>query len=186
MTEINKNGSLEGLSERAYEIARRRQAAAAEVVAMLEGEFETTFESHAATLLHAATWLAGGSLRRSFEEHDPASGDDPAPERPDEEMKLMKVFMFLMDKDGVKLKPEEYASEIPAEQKPRLTSVQVDERFGERFDAIMKKNGFDFAEGARTGAVVCARLAKIHCLNRHDLDPKAAASIVSMGFVEGA
>ncbi len=182
---MNGKGSLEGLSEQAYEIARRRQAASTDVVAMLEEHFETTFGSHAATLLHGAAWLAGRSLRRSFEVQDPP-GEKVVVEQPDEEMKLMKVFMFLVDKDGVQLKAGDFAAEIPDDQKPRLTMAAVEQQFAQRYDEIMKKHGFDLADGARTGAVACSKLLKIHCLNRNDLDPKIAASIVSMGFVEGA
>lgn len=181
---MNGNGSLEGLSEKAYEIARRRQAASTDLVAMLEEHFETTFGSHAATLLHGAAWLAGGSLRRSFDAQD--STGEKGVQQSDEAMKLMKVFMFLVDKDGAQLKPEDYMAEIPEDQKPRLTIGAVEEQFAQRYDEIMKKHGFDLADGARTGAVTCSKLLKIHCLNRNDLEPKIAASIVSIGFVEGA
>ena len=174
----NESGSLDRLSEQALEIARRRQAAASDVIAMLEEHFETAFESHAATVLHAGAWLAGRSLRRS-------RGSE-AGNPPDGEMKLMKVFKFLVDKNSFQLKPEDYAVEIPGEQTPRMTMGQVEEKFGNRYDEIMKKHEFDYADGARTGAVACARLLKIHCLNRKDLEPRLAASIVSMGFVEGA
>ena len=62
----NTNSGLDGLSEKAYEIARRRRAAAQELVTMLEDEYETWFESSAASLLRACAWLAGTSLYRSF------------------------------------------------------------------------------------------------------------------------
>ena len=183
----NQSESLDRLGEQALEIAKRRQAAASDVTAMLEDQFETAFESHAATILHAGACLAGRSLRKSFgSEAADAPQADTAPEQPDEQMKLMKVFMFLVDKNGVQLKPQDYAAEIPGEQKPRMTMIQVEEKFGDRYDEIMKRHEFDYAEGARTGAVACARLLKIHCLNRKDLEPNVAASIVSAGFVEGA
>ncbi len=188
MTKSNGNGhrSLEGLSEKAYEIAKRRQAAANEVEAMLEGQYEAAFASHAGSVLHAASWLAGNSLHRSFEGNGtPASERAEEVDRADEELKLMKVFMFLVDKYGIPLKPEDYAVEVPAEQKGRLSPQEIAEKFRGRFDAIMRSHGFDHADGARTGAVVCARLVKLHCGNRNDLEPRVAASIVSMGFVEG-
>jgi hypothetical protein len=182
----NQNESLDRLSEQALEIARRRQAAASDVTAMLEEQFEIAFESHAATVLHAGAWLAGRSLRKSLEsEADPPQAGI-VPELADDEMKLMKVFKFLVEKNGVQLKPEDYAAEIPGDHKPRMTMAQVEDKFGDRYDEIMQKHEFDYADGARTGAVACARLLKIHCLNRKDLEPNVAASIVSMGFVEGA
>lgn len=176
MTKSNGNGnsSLENLSEQAYEIARRRKAAASEVEAMLEEQYEKAFASHAASVLHAAAWLAGNSLRRAF----PSDGAG-------EELKLMKAFMFLVDRYGIKLTPEDYAAEVPPDQRTRLTPQEIEAKFGPRFDEVMKDHGFDFADGARTGAVVCARLVKLHCANRNDLQPQVAASIVSRGFVEG-
>jgi hypothetical protein len=186
VTKGNGNGSLEGLSEKAYEIARRRQAASNEAVIMLEEQYATAFASDAASLLQAAAWLAGNSLRRSFEadggEHsDPAAATDSS----GEQLKLMKAFMFLVDKYGIQLKANDYATEIPPAQRARLSPEEVEQRFGDRYDEIMRSHGFDYAEGARTGAVVCARLVKLHCANRNDLEPQVAASIVSMGFEEG-
>jgi hypothetical protein len=178
MTASNGNGkgnhSIDNLSEQAYEIARRRKAAASEVEAMLEDRYEADFASHAASLLHAAAWLAGNSLRRAF----PADGAA-------EELKLMKAFMFLVDKFGIQLKPEDYAADIPPDQRTRLTPQEIADKFGPRFDEVMQRHGFDLADGARTGAVVCARLVRLHCANRNDLEPQVAASIVSRGFVEG-
>ena len=122
---------------------------------MLEDEYETTFRSHAATLLRAAAWLAGSSLQRSFPPGGsmPADGSERA-EQPNEELKLMKVFMFLVDKNGIQLKPEDYALKIPGELSPEMGLEQVEKHFGKRYDEIMKKHGFDGAGGARTGAVV--------------------------------
>ncbi len=179
---------MDSLSERAYEIAKRRQAAALEIVTMLEDESESWFESSAASVLYACAWLAGTSLYRSLE-----SGRDAAPGSPafidksnEEGLKLMKVFMFLVDKDGIKLKPEDFAAEIPAEMRPAKSIGEVQAHFQRRYNEIMKAHEFDYLEGAKTGAVACARLVKLHCLNRPDLVPPVAASIVSVGFVEGA
>ncbi len=185
--QMNGHGSIESLSEKAYEIAKRRQGAANEVVNMLEDQYETTFGSHASSVLHAAAWLAGISLRRSFgsdgeSSPEAASGADGS----NEELKLMKVFMFLVDKNGIQLNPEDYAKDVPEEQGPHITIVETEQKFGSRFDEIMEQHGFDHADGARTGAVVCARLVKLHCVNRNDIAPEIAASIVAKGFVEGA
>lgn len=182
------HSGLEGLSEKAYEIARRRQAAALDAVTMLEDQYERWFESSAATLLHACAWLAGTSLYRSFGSPGDATPGSPSlPAKFEEEaLKLLKVFMFLVERDGIQLKPEDFSVEIPAEQKPRRNLLQVQEQFQDRYNEIMKRHNFDYLEGAKTGAVACARLVKLHCLNRSDLQPPVAATIVSMGFVEGA
>ena len=191
MTNNNGNGkepkgSLEGLSEKAYEIARRRQAAAIETVTMLEDHYETVFESRAASLLQAAAWLAGYSLRRSFESDGHGEGDSPAANsESNEQLRLMKAFMFLVDKYGIKLKANDYATEIPPEHKIYLSPEEIEGKFVAPYDEIMQKHGFDYADGARTGAVVCARLVRLHCANRKDLEPQVAASIVTMGLMEG-
>ena len=187
MAENNAGGLPEDLSEKAFEIAKRRQAAASDVVALLEDSFETTFEAHAATLLRAAGWLAGTSLYRSFSfpADIPAGSPVLSDKSNDEGMKLLKVFMFLVQKFGVELKAGDFAAEIPAEQKARISILQVQEKFEGRYHQIMKEHGFDYAEGARAGAVACALLVKLHCLNRSDLEARLAASIVTMGFVEG-
>ena len=99
---------------------------------------------------------------------------------------LMKVFMFLLDKDGVKLKPDEFVANIPAEFRPRKTLLEIQQEFQDRYNEIMKAHGFDYMDGAKTGAVVCELLVKLYALRRKDLEPKMAASIVSMGFIEGA
>ena len=168
MTESNLPGSGQDLSETAIEIAKRRQAAANEVIAMLEEQYDTIFASHAGTLLRAAAWLAGTSLYRSFGfKADIAPGSPVLSDKANEEgPKLLKVFMFLVDKLGIKLKPDGFISEIPAEQGPNKDIVQVQEMFQERYNEIMKQHGFDYADGARTGAVTCALLVNFHCVRR--------------------
>ncbi|MGE5072034.1 MAG: hypothetical protein ACM3MF_01285, partial [Anaerolineae bacterium] len=104
----------------------------------------------------------------------------------EEGTKLLKVFMFLIKKDGIDFKPDDLAAELPSADKPLKTILEVQEQFQQRYNEIMREHSFDYLEGAKTGAVACARLVKIHCLNRKDLEPAAAASIVSMGLVEGS
>lgn len=186
MADDNANGGID-LSAMAYEIARRRQAAAIQVVEMLEAELGTWFDSSAATLLHAGAWLSGGSLRHSLQENGEGGIEGaPSTRANEEQLKLMKVFMFLVDKDGVKLKPEDFAADIPEADQPRRRLADVQRQFQAHYDEIMQQHGFDYLEGARTGAVACARLLRMHCLNRADIEPRIAASIVSKGFVEGA
>ena len=153
---------------------------------MLEDQYETTFQSRAASLLQAAAWLAGNSLRRSFEQDGARSEEASlATSESNEQLKLMKAFLFLVDRYGIKLNANDYATEIPPEQQTHLTPQEIEGKLAHRYDEIMRNYGFDLAEGARTGAVVCARLVKIHCANRNDLEPQVAASIVTKGFEEG-
>ncbi len=70
------------------------------------------------TVLYAAAWLAGTSLYRSLgykEQLEAGGGGALGGSQPSRMPALMKVFMFLLDKDGVKLKPDEFVAKIPAE-----------------------------------------------------------------------
>jgi hypothetical protein len=176
------------LTEKAFEIAKRRQAAAADVLKLLEEQYQTTLGSHVGTVLYAASWLAGTSLYRSMGYKDQMEpGVVVLSKEVDQRIPaLMKVFMYMLDKDGVKLKPDEFVAKIPAELRPRKTLFEIQDQFQDRYNEIMKAHGFDYMEGAKTGAVVCALLVKTSALRRKDLEPKLAASIVSMGFIEGA
>ncbi len=188
MTKANGSGSVEDLSEKAYEIAKRRQAAAMDAVALLEDQYEASFESHAGTVLRAAAWLAGTSLYRSLGlPTDLPPGSPVISEQSDAEgLKWMKVFMLLVDRSGINLKPDDYAVDIPPEYEPRKDILQVQELFQVPYNRIMEKYGFDYLEGSKTGAVICARLVKLHCENRKDIEPPTAASTISIGFVEGS
>ncbi len=188
MTKGNGSGSVEDLGEKAYEIAKRRQAAAMDVVALLEDQYEAAFESHAGTVLRAGAWLAGTSLYRALGlPTDLPPGSPVISEQSGAEgLKWMKVFMLLVERGGINLKPDDYAADIPPAQAPRKDILQVQEQFQAPYNQIMENYGFDYLEGAKTGAVACARLVKLHCENRKDLEPPTAASTVSIGFVEGS
>ena len=117
MTDGNPPTPPQDLSDKAFEIAKRRQAAAAEVLKLLEEQYPTTLGSHVGTVLYAAAWLAGTSLYRSLgykQELEP--GVVVLSEEANQQIPaLMKVFMFLLDKDGVKLKPDDFVGKIPPE-----------------------------------------------------------------------
>jgi hypothetical protein len=188
LTKGNGAGSLEEMSDKAFEIAKRRQTAAADVMKLFEEHYATTLESHTGTVLHAAAWLAGTSLYRSLgyqEEMEP--GVVVLSEEANQQIPaVMKVFLFLLDKEGVKLGTDGFIAKIPEELRPRKTLLQIQEQFQDRYNAIMKGQGFDYREGAKTGAVVCALLVKLYSLRRKELDANLAASIVSLAIVEGA
>jgi len=66
MTDTNPTASPQDLSDKAFEIAKRRQAAATAVLKLFEEQYQTTLGSHVGTVLYAAAWLAGTSLYRSL------------------------------------------------------------------------------------------------------------------------
>ncbi len=188
MAKANGSSSLDGLSAQALEIAKRRQAASTDAVAMLEEHFETTFESQAASLLRAMAWLSGTSLYRSFGFATELPPGSPvlSDQSNEEGQRLLKAFLFLIDRYGVKVEPGGQLPEIAPEYQPRRSILQVQEQFQDQYNGIMERHGFDYVDGGRAGAVACARLVRLHCQDRSDLDPQLAVGIVSLGFVEGA
>jgi hypothetical protein len=187
MTEETSTESAD-LGTQALEIAKRRQTAALAVLQLFEKHFDQTVGSHPETVLHAAAWLAGTSLYRSFGyKEEQAPGTIMLSEKANEEWpKLMKTFVFLVEKDGIKLKPDELILNFPGEHGPKKSILEIQAEFQDEYNKVMQANGFDFAEGGKTGAVVCAMLVKAYCVRRKDLEPALAAGIVEMGFIEGA
>ena len=100
--------------------------------------------------------------------------------------KLMRTFVYLLEKFGIKVRVEEANFEIAAEHRSQQSLRQIQEALQTPYNAIMSAHGFDYAEGARTGAVLCALLVRSYCGTHKLLEPGLAATIVAMGFVEGA
>jgi hypothetical protein len=188
MSEDAASESAQSLSDKAFEIATRRQEAAVEVLALLDKKLDKAIGEHPETALHAAAWLAGTSLYRSFGyTNEPAPGTIMLSEVANQEWpKLMKVFLSLIEKDGIKLEPDDLLLEFSAEQRPKKSILEIQQEFQDEYNEIMRKHGFDYAEGGKAGAVVCAMLVKAYCIRRKDLDPALAAGVVEMGFIEGA
>lgn len=170
------------------EIMKRRQQAAIEVLGIFQENFPTTFESHPASVLFAGSWLAGTSLYRSLGyDHNAVPGTIILSEKANEEWpKLGNLYLHVIRQDGVRLDPKELVLNIPQEYKSKKDILKIQELFQEPYNAIMRKHGFNYLEGAQVGVFVCAILTKFHCVTHKDLELKLAAGIVSMGFVEGA
>jgi hypothetical protein len=175
------------LGAQALEMAKRRQDAANEALALLERHFATT-APHPESVLYAASWLAGTSLFRALKEEGTLEpGVVVLSEKVNEEWpKLMRTFVYLVEKFGVKVKPDEATFNIPPEHQSHESLRRIQEELQTPYNAIMTAHGFDYAEGAKTGAVICALLVKGYCVTHKALEPALAAGIVAMGFVEGA
>ena len=175
------------LGAQALELAKRRQDAANEVLALLERHFAAS-APHPESVLYAASWLAGTSLFRALKLGEALQpGGVVLSERVNEEWpKLMRTFVFLVEKFGIKVRPDEASFQIAPEHQSHESLRRIQEELQTPYNAIMAAHGFDYAEGARTGAVVCALLVKGYCATHKVLEPGIAAGIVAMGFVEGA
>jgi hypothetical protein len=171
------------------ETMKRRQQAAIEVLGIFQKHFETTFESHPASVLYAAAWLAGTSLYRSFGyEHEAAPGTIILSDKANDEWpKLLNVYLYaVIEKSRIQLNPKEMVLEIPPEYKPKKDIFKIQELFQDPYNQIMRKYGFNYVEGAQVGALICAIITSTHCVDRKDLEPKLAAGIVSMGLLEAS
>lgn len=183
-----KDGNADDLGAQALEMAKRRQEAAREVLALLERHFAAAPSPHPETVLFAAAWLAGTSLFRALkvdEEIQPGVvvlSDKVNQEWP----KLMRTFIYLVDKFGIKVNADEANFKIGPAHQSQQSLRQIQEELQTPYNAIMTAHGFDYAEGAKTGAVLCALLVRSYCGTHKLLEPGLAASIVAMGLVEGA
>lgn len=175
------------LGAQALELAKRRQDAANEVLALLERHFATS-APHPQSVLYAASWLAGTSLFRALRLGEALQpGVVVLSEKVNEEWpKLMRTFVYLVEKFGIKVKPDEATFKIEPEHQSHESLRRIQEELQVPYNAIMTAHGFDYADGAKTGAVACALLVKGYCATHKVLEPGLAAGIVAMGFVEGA
>ncbi|HET6846425.1 MAG TPA: hypothetical protein VFH29_06290 [Anaerolineales bacterium] len=187
MSEEPKKSQPQDLGAQALEIARRRQDAASQVLALIHKHFESNGASPE-TVLFAAAWLAGTSLYRSLgigAELEP--GVVVLSEKANEEgPTLLAMFAYLLPRFGIKFNMAEAVFDVPQEHESQVDLLTIQQALQAPYNEIMRSHGFDYAEGARTGAVVCALLVKAYCGRTQQLDPRLAAGIVSMGFIEGS
>jgi hypothetical protein len=175
------------LGVQALEIAKRRQAAAKDVLKLLEAHFGK-HPSRPDTVLFAAAWLAGTSLYRSLGiEADIEPGMAVLSDAANQEgPKLLTVFSRLLTQFGITIKQEDLVFKMPPEHRPKTGILEIQRALQVPYNHIMRTHQFDYLEGAKTGAVVCALLVKALCKDSQTLKPELAAGIVSMGFVEGS
>ncbi len=188
MTEESQATNPQDLGAQALEAAKRRQEAAKEVLALLERYFKDAAAPHPETVLYAAAWLAGTSLYRSLKiEEGLQPGVVVLSEKVNQEWpKQMRTFVYLVDKFGIAVKPGTANFEIAPKHRSQQSLRDIQAALQVPYNAIMTAHGFDFSEGAKTGAVTCALLVRSYCGTHKLLDPNVAASIVAMGLVEGA
>lgn len=168
-------------------LQKNRVEAATEVMGIFDRHFRSPQGAHAGTVLSAGAWLAGTSLQRSF---GYAQNSEPGTmvlsEKANQEWpKLLRLFMYYMDKGGIQLKTDQFIRQIPDTHKPQKTILQIQEAYQDEYNAIMKQHGLNYQDGARAGIIVCSMLFNYHCVKRQDTDPRLGAGIVSMGIIDG-
>jgi len=171
------------------ELQKKRYDAAMEFAGVIQENFlSSEGKAHAGTVLAVAAWLAGTSLYRSLNyKHNPAPGIVMLSNEVNEQWpKLMNLFMYYLERNGTHLRPDQLILNPADQDKPQMEILQVQEKFQDRYNEIMKKHDLDYLDGARAGMIVCSIIFQYHCTRVKDIDPSAAAGIVSMGIVTGA
>jgi hypothetical protein len=169
-------------------LQKNRVDAATEVMGIFDRHFRTPEGIHAGTVLSAGAWLAGTSLYRSFGyTQNPEPGTVMLSEKANQEFpKLINLFTFYMFQGGTQIKQDQFILQIPDMHKPLKTILQIQEAHQDEYNAIMKKHGLNYADGARAGIIVCSMLFGYLCVRRKDIDPRLGAGIISTEIVTGA
>lgn len=142
---------------------------------------------HAGTVLSIGARLAGTSLFWSINQQDVDPGVVVLSEEVNQAYpQLLNLFAFYCKQNGMDVMAKPLAQEIPEQDKPLMELPQVQAEYQDQYNAIMKKHGLDYLEGARVGMIVSSILFNYHCVKNKEIDPYVATGIVAMGVVEGA
>lgn len=144
---------------------------------------------HAGTMLYAAAWLTGTSLHRSFnfkEEYRPGTIL-----KSDEVNKEWESLIYLLEQYNFQKADIPVgrlvlaAMGAPAFFKPQVEMSHVQSELQGQYNAVMKKHGFDYLDGARVGVILCSILIQQYSRARV-IDPEIAAGIAAQSIFEAA
>jgi hypothetical protein len=184
------SASLQEDSPRLPDTFRTGRAAALEFLPILKTKLAAPDgRLHAGTALSAAAWLTGTSLYRSFHFQE---GERPGTTINSDNMnREWERLVFLL---------EEYnfpkadipvgrlvlaAMAAPAFFKPQAEMLHVQSELQEPYNAVMRKYGFDFLEGARAGVILCSILIQQYSA-AGIIHADAAAGVVAQRIFEAA
>jgi hypothetical protein len=169
---------------------RRGREAALELLPILKTKLVSSDgRLHAGTMLSAAAWLTGTSLYRSFnskEEHWPGTII-----KSDEVNKEWESLIYLLEQYNFQ------NADIPVGRlvlaamaapyffKPEVEMLYVQSELQGQYNAVMKKHGFNYLDGARVGIILCSILIQQYSGARI-IDPDAAAGLVAQRIFEAA
>jgi len=171
------------------ELQKKRYDAAMEFVKILQERFfASEGKAHAGTVLSTAARLAGTSLYRSLNyKNDITPGIVVLSNEVNEAWpQLMNLFGLYCKQSGIDVMSKPPVTVFPEQDKPRMDVAQVQQKFQDRYNEIMKRYGLDYLNGARSGMIACSIIFQYHCTVAKDIDPHVATGIVAMGVVEGA
>ena len=171
------------------ELQKKRYDAAVEFLGVMQKHFlSSDGKAHAGTVLSAAAWLAGTSLYRSLNyKQNPAPGTVVLSNEVNEAgPKLIKLFMYYLERNGTHLRSDQLILDPPDQHKPLKDISQIQNEFQDQYNEIMKKYGLDYLDGARAGMIVCSIVFQYHCEKMKDMDPRLGAGMISIGIITGA
>lgn len=142
---------------------------------------------HAGTVLSVAARLAGTSLFRAIHKQDFEPGVVVLSEEANQEYpQLLNLFAYYAKQNGIDVLSRPVVTQFPEGDKPRMELAEVQAEYQDQYNAIMKKHGLDYLDGARAGMIVCSMVFQYHCTKVKDIDPFVGTGIIAMGVVEGA
>lgn len=142
---------------------------------------------HAGTVLSVAGRLAGTSLFRAIHKKDFEPGVVVLSEEANQAYpQLLNLFAYYAKQNGLDVLAKPLVTQFPEENKPRMELAEVQAEYQDQYNAIMKKHGLDYLDGARAGMIVCSMVFQYHCTKVKDIDPFVGTGIIAMGVVEGA
>ncbi|HET9907076.1 MAG TPA: hypothetical protein VFQ23_10560 [Anaerolineales bacterium] len=167
------------------------RAAAIELIPILRRKLASRDGSvHPGTILSAAAWLTGTSLYRAFH---PKDESPPATTiKSDEVNQEWESLMYLFEQYNFQKAdiPVGYlimaALASDEAHKPKVEMIYVQRELQDQYNAIMRKHGFNYADAARAGVVLCSLLSQLHSTNLKEIDLSVAAGIVAQGILEAA
>ena len=169
---------------------RRGRAAAEEFLPLLKTKLAAPDgRLHAGTALSAAAWLTGTSLYWSFHcREDKQPGPSITPEEVNREWERLIYLLeqYNFQKADIPVGRLVLAAmAAPPFFKPQRAMPDVQSEFQEPYNAVMRKHGFDYREGAGVGILLCSILIQQYsAAGIIDLD--AAAGLVAQRIFEAA
>ncbi len=112
---------------------------------------------HAGTVLSAAARLAGTSLFRSINKKDITPGVVVLSEEVNQAYpQLLNLFAFYCKQNGIDVMSRPLVTSFPEKDKPLMELAEIQAEYQDQYNAIMKKHGLDYLEGAQAGMIVCS------------------------------
>jgi hypothetical protein len=169
---------------------KRAREAAMESLSILKTKLVAADGSlHAGTMLSAAAWLTGTSLYRSFGFKSGAPSGSIV--HSNEVNTTWEGLVYLLEQYNFQ------RMDIPVGQlmmaamvapdfhQPEVKMLYVQSELEGTYNAVMKKHGFGYLDGARVGIMLCSILIQQYRAARI-IEPEAAAGIVAERVLEAA